>query len=173
MRNRIRDLGNRLHREQMGLSSLEKIGTAAVVISVLSFIPPARGLLGDFYDAIFKQDLDPETKEVSSFSTAARGILVVVVAVVAFLGSGLLLLFTNLGRRLAFLVAGTATFGWLIIGGTLFTIYAPRGLRPRVFEGLNAFQIRVPAIAMTLGSFVLFLMFLVALDKYEKESEEN
>ena len=59
-----------------------------------------------------------------------------------------------------------------MIGGALFTVYAPRGLRPRVFAGLNSFQIRVPAIAMTLGATVLFLMFMVALDKYERESEE-
>jgi len=144
---------------------------AAVVISVLSFIPAARGLLGDFYDSIFKS-VDENTGEISSASIAARGVLIVVVATVSFLGSGFLLLFTNLGRRLAFLVAGTATFGWLVIGGALFTVYAPRGLRPRVFAGLNAFQIRVPAIAMTLGALVLFLMFMVALDKYERESEE-
>lgn len=167
----IQDLWSRIWRDQTGLSSLEKIGLAALAISLVSFIPAARGLLGDLYDTVFK-DIDEDTGEVSSFSTAARGVLIAVVAVVSFLGSGLLLLYTNLGRRLAFLVAGTATFGWLVIGGGLFVIYAPRGLRPRTFEGLNAFQIRVPAIAMTLGSLVLFLMFMVALDKYERESEE-
>jgi hypothetical protein len=160
-----------LRHEQSGLTSLEKLGIAALIVSVLSFIPAARGLLGDFYDDVFKQ-IDEQTGEVSSFSTAARGVLIVIVSSVAFLGSGFLLLYTNLGRRLAFLVAGAATFGWLVIGGALFTIYAPRGLRPRTIEGLNAFQIRVPAIAMTLGSLVLFLMFMVAMDKYEKESED-
>ena len=163
---RIQDALGRLRRDESGLSSLEKIGVAAIIVSVLSFIPAARGLLGDFYDAVFKQ-VDEQTGEVSSFSTAARGVLIIVVAVVSFLGSVLLLLYTNLGRRLAFLVAGTAIFG------SLFTIYAPRGLRPRTFEGLNAFQIRVPAIAMTMGALVLFTMFLVAMDKYEKESEET
>lgn len=171
LRSTIHDLSWRLRREESGLSSLEKLGIAALVISVLSFIPAARGVLGDFYDSIFKS-VDETTGEISSASIAARGVLIVVVSVVSFLGTGVLLLYTNLGRRLAFLVAGTATFGWLVIGGALFTIYAPRGLRPRVFEGLNAFQIRVPAIAMTLGSLVLFLMFMVALDKYERESEE-
>ena len=171
LRSSICDVVRRIRDDESGLSSLEKLGLAALVISVLSFIPAARGLLGDFYDAVFKS-VDEETGEITSASIAARGVLIVVVSVVAFLGSGLLLLYTNLGRRLAFLVAGTATFGWMVIGGALFITYAPRGLRPRVFEGLNAFQIRVPAIAMTLGSLVLFLMFLVALDKYEKESEE-
>ena len=145
-----------------------------LIVSVLAFIPATRGLLGDFYDAVFNAKVegsDPE--EVTSAATAARGVLIVVAAIVAFLGSGLLLLYTNLGRRLAFLVAGAATFGWLVIGGALFIIYAPRGLRPRGIEGLNAFQIRVPALAMTLGALVLFVMFLVALDKYEKESEES
>ncbi len=168
---RVKDIATHLLRDESGLSSLEKLGLAALIVSVLSFIPAARGLLGDFYDAVFKS-VDEETGEIASSSIAARGVLITVVSIVAFLGSGLLLLYTNLGRRLSFLVAGTATFGWMVIGGALFIIYAPRGLRPRVFEGLNAFQIRVPAIAMTLGSLVLFLMFLVALDKYEKESEE-
>ena len=170
-RSKIQDLYSRLRRDQSGLSVLEKLGIVAVGITVLSFIPAARGVLGDFYDAVFA-NVD-EAGEVTSASTSARGVLIVVVAVVAFLGSVLLLLYTNLGRRLAFLIAGAATFGWLVIGGTLFIIYAPRGLRPRNFQGLNAFQFRVPAIAMTLGALVLFLMFLVALDKYEKESEEQ
>ncbi len=170
-RSKIQDLRSRLHGDQSGLSGLEKLGLAAIVISVLAFIPAARGLLGDAYDAVFKQE-DEQTGEVSSFSIAARGVLIVIVAVVAFLGSVLLLLYTNLGRRLAFLVAGAAVFGWLTIGGGLFIMYAPRGLRPRNLEGLNAFQVRVPAIAMTLGALVLFVMFIVALDKYEKESEE-
>ena len=164
-------LSSRVRADESGLGILQKIGIAGVLITVLSFIPAARGVLGDFYDSVFKQ-VD-EAGEITSFSIAARGVLIVVVAVVAFLGSALLLLYTNLGRRLAFLIAGAATFGWLVIGGTLFIIYAPRGLRPRNFEGLNAFQFRVPAIAMTMGALVLFLMFILALDKYERESEEQ
>ena len=35
---------------------------------------------------------------------------------------------------------------------------------------LDAFEIRIPALAMTLGAFVLFVMFLVALDRYEKDT---
>ena len=169
---KLQYLCSRLRREQSGLSTIEKIGMVALVISVLAFIPPVRSLLGDFYDAVFNAKVEGDDDQVTSGARAARGVLIVGVAIVGFLGSGLLLLYTNLGRRLAFLVAGTATFGWLVIGGTLFTVYAPRGLRPRVFAGLNSFQIRVPAIAMTLGATVLFLMFMVALDKYEKESEQ-
>ena len=160
-------LRERLRRDESGLSSLEWLGIAAIIISVLAFIPPVRGALGDLYDAIFKS-VDPETGEVTAFSTAARGILVTVVSVIAFLGTGFLLLYTNLGTKLAFLVTGAATFGWMIIGGALFIVYAPRGLRPRSVEGLNALQIRIPAIAMTLGSLILFVMFVVALDRYER-----
>ena len=158
---------DRLRSDESGLSSLEKLGIAAIIISVLAFVPPIRGALGDLYDAIFKQ-IDPDTGEVTAFSTAARGILVVAVSVIAFIGTGYLLLYTNLGTKLAFLVTGAATFGWLVIGGGLFIVYAPRGLRPRSVEGLNALQIRIPAIAMTLGSLILFLMFVVALDRYER-----
>ena len=163
-------LWSRVHRDESGLSNLEKLGLVALVISVLSFIPAARGVLGDFYDDVFKR-VDPDTGEIASSSIAARGVLIVVVSVVAFLGSGLLLLYTNLGRRLSFLVAGAATFGWLVIGSLLFVVYAPRGIRPASIEGLNAFQVRIPAIALTVGSAILFVMFVLALDRYERETE--
>ena len=165
----ITDRLARLRNDEAGLSSLEKLGIAAIIISILAFITPVRSLMGDTYDAIFKQ-VD-ETGHVTGFSVAARGILVVATSVLAFLGTGYLLLYTNLGKRLAFLVTGAATFGWLVIGGGLFIVYAPRGLRPRSVEGLNAFQIRIPAIAMTLGSLVLFVMFVIALDRYERTQD--
>jgi hypothetical protein len=162
----------RLQSDESGLSTLEKLGIAAIIISALAFIPPVRGALGDLYDAIFKQ-VDADTGEVTAFSVAARGILVTLVSIIAFVGTGYLLLYTNLGAKLAFLVTGAATFGWMVIGGALFVVYAPRGLRPRSVEGLNALQIRIPAIAMTIGSFILFLMFIVALDRYEKVEQET
>jgi hypothetical protein len=168
---RLAGIAARLRADESGLSALEKLGIAAIIISVLAFIPPVRGALGDLYDAIFKQ-IDPDTGEVTAFSIATRGILVTVVSIIAFVGTGYLLLYTNLGAKLAFLVTGAATFGWMVIGGALFIVYAPRGLRPRSVEGLNALQIRIPAIAMTIGSFILFLMFLIALDRYEKLDQE-
>ena len=162
----------RFHNEEAGLTALEWLGVFAIIVAVLSFIPPVRGLFGDIYDAIFKQ-VDPDTGEVTSFSIATRGVLITVASIIAFIGSGYLLLYTNLGARLAFLVTGAATFGWLVIGSALFVVYAPRGLRPSNIEGLNAFQIRVPSIALTLGSLILFLMFVAALDRYENEAEES
>ncbi|MBT8197530.1 MAG: sugar transferase [Acidimicrobiia bacterium] len=119
---------------------------------------------------IFKQT--DESGEVTQFSIAARGILVTIVSIAIFNGLGYVILSTNLGKRLAFLIGGTATFGWMAIGGALFVIYAPRGIRPANLEGLNAFQIRIPAIAVTLGSLILFVMFVVALDRYEREAIE-
>ena len=161
-----------LRNDESGLSPLEKLGVLAIIISALAFIAPVRGALGDLYDAIFKQ-IDADTGEVTAFSVAARGILVTVVSLVAFVGTGYLLLYTNLGAKLAFLVTGAATFGWSVIGGVLFVVYAPRGLRPRSVEGLNALQIRIPALAMTFGALILFLMFVVALDRYEKVDQET
>jgi hypothetical protein len=166
---RIADLSRRVRDDESGLSTLEKIGIAGVIITVISFIPPARGLLGDAYDAVFKQRDD--AGEITAFSVAARGILITITALVAFVGTGFLLLYTNVGRRLAFLITGAATFGWLVIGSLLFVVYAPRGIRPASIEGLNAFQIRVPAIALTVGSAILFVMFVLALDRYERETE--
>ena len=165
----MRDTLTRLRNEEAGLSTLEKIGVAAVIITVISFIPPARGLIGDAYDAIFKQT--DSHGDVTAFSIAARGILITVTALIAFIGTGFLLLYTNVGKRLAFLITGAATFGWMVIGSMLFVVYAPRGIRPTSLEGLNAFQMRIPAIALTVGSAILFVMFVLALDRYESEAE--
>lgn len=164
-----RDILTRLRHDESGLSTLEKIGLVAVVITVISFIPPARGLIGDTYDAIFKQrDADGE---ITAFSIAARGILITITSLIAFVGTGFLLLYTNVGKRLAFLITGAATFGWMVIGSMLFVVYAPRGIRPTSLEGLNAFQMRIPAIALTVGSAILFVMFVLALDRYESETD--
>ncbi len=157
-------------RSEAGLSTLEWIGVISIIISLLAFVPALRGWLADAYDAIFRQ-VDGETGETSAFSIAARGILITIVALLSFVGSGILILYTNLGTRLAFLIGGAATFGWLVIGSMLFVVYAPRGLKPENLEGLNSFQIRIPAIAFTLASLILFLMFVAALDRYEKQTE--
>lgn len=153
-----------------GLNTLEKIGVLSVIVVVLAFIPVVRGLSADMWDAIFKQTDD--AGNLTSFSIAAKGILITVVSVAAFIGTGWLILSTNVGRRLGFLITGAATFGWMVIGSMLFVVYAPRGLRPRDLEGLNAWEMRVPSIAVTLASLILFLMFIVALDNYEKEGAD-
>lgn len=156
-----------LIRDERGMSSLERFGLFAAAVSVLVFIPAVRGLLGDAFDATLGQ-VDDEGN-LTGLAIALRGILITIVSIVAFIGSGYLLLYTNLGARLGFLVTGAATFGWMVIGSLLFVVYAPRGLRPTNLEGLNSFQIRIPAISLTLASLVLFLMFIVALDRYDKE----
>ena len=50
-----------------------------------------------------------------SFDPGIRGILVVLVGVSVLMGSTYLILSTNLGARLGFLVAFTGLFGWLTI----------------------------------------------------------
>lgn len=162
-------LVRRVRDGESGMSTLEKVGLAAVIISILSFIAPVRGLMGDTYDAVFKQR-DAEG-EITAFSIAVRGILITLTALISFVGTGFLLLYTNVGKRLAFLITGAATFGWLVVGSMLFVVYAPRGIRPTSLEGLNAFQMRIPAIALTVGSAILFVMFILALDRYERDTE--
>lgn len=157
-------------RGDAGLSTLEKIGVLSVIVVTLAFIPFIRGLAADAWDAIFKQTDD--SGDLTAFSIAAKGILITVVSIAAFVGTGWLILATNVGRRLGFLITGAATFGWMVIGSMLFVVYAPRGLRPRDLEGLNAWEMRVPAVAVTLASLILFLMFVVALDNYEKEGAD-
>jgi len=159
-----------MRSEETGLSTLEWLGIIAFVASILAMIPYTRELIVDAVGIVFDQR-DPDTGELTDFSVAMRGFGIALGAVVVFIGSGFFLLYTDVGRRLAFLLTGAATFGWLIINGVLFVVYAPRGVRPANLEGLNAFQIRLPAIALTLGSLVLFSMFAVALSRYEADAE--
>jgi hypothetical protein len=100
------------------------------------------------------------------------GILLTLAAIALFYGAIYLFNRTNLGRKLGFLVTGTAIFGWLSITSMLFVVYAPRGPKPDNIEGLNAFQIRIIPITYLLVSLVLFLVFLTALHQYEETREE-
>ena len=159
-----------LIRDERGMSTLERFGLFAAVLSLLIFIPAVRGLFGELFDATLGQVDDDGN--LTGAAIAMRGILITIVSIVAFVGTGYLLLYTNLGARLAFLVTGAAAFGWMVVGSLLFVVYAPRGLRPANLQGLNAFQFRIPAIALTLASLILFLMFVAALDRYDKEQEE-
>ena len=152
------------------MSGLERFGLFSAVFAVLVFIPVFRSLLGDVFDATLGQ-VDDEGN-LTGLAIAFRGVLITIISIVSFIGSGYLLLYTDLGARLGFLVTGAATFGWMVVGSLLFVVYAPRGLRPANLEGLNAFQIRIPSIALTLASLILFLMFVVALDRYDKEQPE-
>ncbi len=166
----LRTLRERLVKDERGLSALEWFGLFAAIVSIIVFIPAVRSVLAAAFDATLGQKDD--NGDLTGTAIALRGILITIVSIVSFIGTGYLLLYTNLGNRLAFLVTGAATFGWLIVGSMLFVVYAPRGLRPANLEGLNAFQIRIPAIALTLASAILFLMFVAALDRYEKEQPE-
>lgn len=101
------------------------------------------------------------------------GIVLTLAALLVFFGSVYLLQYTNLGKRLAVLVLGAGVFGWTTINSILFVLYAPRGPRPVDFEGLNAFEIRIIPGAFTVASAILFIMFLVALHRYESDQERE
>lgn len=58
-----------------------------------------------------------------SWDPAIRGILAVAVGVVVLPGSVYLLLGTNLGARLGFLVAMAGLFGWMAIMGAMWWVY--------------------------------------------------
>lgn len=65
-----------------------------------------------------------------AFDPGIRGVLVVMVGVVVLMGSTYLLLGTNLGARLGFLVALTGLFGWLVILTTIWWL-TPPAIGPR------------------------------------------
>ncbi len=148
-------------KRDAGITKLEVLGYSAAFLSLLMFIPQVRGPIGDVYGKYIWDN------------TVASGILVGIGSFVIFCGAVYLILYTNLGARLGFLVSGAALFGFGAINGLLFVLYAPRGPRPPNVEGLNAFQIRIMPLAMMLGSAVLFAMFLAALSRYEQAALED
>ncbi len=107
-------------------------------------------------------------RELLSANLFVTGIVLTLVSLLVFYGSIFLLNFTNLGKKLAFLVTGAGIFGWATIGSLLFVIYAPRGPRPADIEGLNAFEVRVIPLTFMLVSAILFAMFIAALNQYEE-----
>ncbi len=156
--------------DESGLSKLEALGLFLFIVSMLSLFGPIRECAVNFIGIVFDQR-DADTGELTDFSVAARGFGVVFGAIVVFIGFAWVVLWTDLGKRLSILVAGAGVFGWLVINGFLFVVYAPRGIRPENLEGLNAMEVRIPAIAMTAVAFILFLMFLTALSRYESDTE--
>jgi len=112
-------------------------------------------------------------REILSANLAVTGVLLTLAAIAVFFGTVYLLNWTNLGKKLAFLVVGAATFGWISINSLLFVLYAPRGPRPADFEGLNAFEIRIIPLTFMLAALILFAMFLTALNRFEEEQERE
>ena len=167
--NRATTAIRRVTRSERGLGALEILGLIAMIALLLAMIPFVREAVQDIVGAVFNRR-DDATGEITDFSQMMRGIFLVAGAVFVFVGAGWLILSTNVGKHLAFLITATAVFGWLTLSGILFVVYAPRGIRPSNLEGLDAFQIRVPAIALALGAFILFVMFVMALDRYERDT---
>ncbi len=156
----MRDLSRRVSGDR-GVSRLEVLAAVVTVASLAMFIPAVRGAIGDLYGRHIWD------------STLASGLLVGIGSFVIFGGTVYLILYTNLGARLGFLVSGAALFGFGAVNGLLFVLYSPRGPRPADVEGLNAFQIRIMPLAMMIGSAVIFAMFLAALSRYEAADREE
>lgn len=107
-----------------------------------------------------------------SANLLVTGVLAFITSLFVFLGTTWVFNATNLGKRLGFLVVGTGTFGWGIVNSILFILYAPRGPKPADLDGLNAFELRILPITFLVASTILFLMFILALNRYETEQEE-
>lgn len=156
-------------RSERGLGKLEILGVIGMIALFLAMVPFVREGVQDLVGTVFNRT-EEATGEITSFSQMMRGFFFTIGAIVVFMGAGWLILSTNVGKHLASLIVGAAVFGWLTMSGFLFAVYAPRGIRPANLEGLNALQMRVPAIALALGAFILFVMFVMALDRYERDN---
>ena len=108
-----------------------------------------------------------------SSNLLVTGIIMFIGSLIVFFGSTFLLNATNLGKRLGFLITGAAMFGWGVINSIFFILYAPRGPAPASIDGLNAFEIRILPITFLIGSSILFIMFLLALNRFEQEQLEK
>ena len=160
-----------IHSDERGLTKFEWLGVVTAVLVLAVLIPQVRATIDVLYEALVgKNNVGPDGTPQPG--VLIRGIIVGVTSLAVFAGSILLLTYTNLGRRLAFLVTGAAFFGFLSMVGLLYTIYAPRGLRPTLLEGLNAFQLRILPGSLMLGSLILFVMFVAAMSRYEAEQGE-
>jgi hypothetical protein len=162
----------RLRDDERGLGSLQWLGIVLAVIVLLSLIPQVRSLIDTAYENLVgKNNVGPDGEPAPG--VLVRGIIVAVTSFVVFVGAVFFINFTNLGKRLAFLVTGTAFFGFMSIVGLLYSLFAPRGLRPADVEGLNAFQTRILPGALMLGSLILFAMFVIALSRYDAEHQDG
>lgn len=160
-----------MRRDQRGLSSLEWLGIVTAILTLAVLIPQVRAAIDVMYETLVgKNNVGPNGEPQPG--VLMRGIIVGVGSLAVFAGSIFLITFTNLGRRLAFLVTGASFFGFMAIVGVLYMVYAPRGIRPELLEGLNAFELRILPGAMMLGSFILFVMFVAAMSRYEAELNE-
>lgn len=163
---------NRLRSDERGISTFEWMGIVLAVLVLLSLIPQFRALLDVAYENLVgKNNIGPDGEPAPG--VLIRGIIVGVTSFVVFVGSIYFIIFTNLGKRLAFLITGAAFFGFMAIVGLLYSLYSPRGLRPASIEGLNAFQLRILPGALMLGSLILFAMFVTALSRYDQEQADR
>jgi hypothetical protein len=112
-------------------------------------------------------------RELLSANLFVTGIILFLASVAVFYGSIFLITFTNVGKRLAFLITGAGVSGWLAINSLLFVLYAPRGPRPENIEGLNAFEIRIIPLTYMIVSAIIFVAFLVGLKQYEEIQARN
>ena len=108
-----------------------------------------------------------------SANLTVTGILMFIGSIIVFSGSVYLINSTNVGKSLGFLITGAATFGWGVINSIFFILYAPRGPAPASIDGLNAFEIRIIPITFFIGSSILFIMFLLAMNRFEQEQLEK
>ena len=108
-----------------------------------------------------------------SSNLLVTGILMFIGSIITCAGSTFLLNATNVGKRLGVLITGAAIFGWGVINSIFFILYAPRGPAPANIDGLNAFEIRIIPLTFLVGSGILFVMFLLALNRFEQEQLEK
>ena len=66
-----------------------------------------------------------------NWSPELRGILIVIIAVTVLMGSVYMILGTNLGARLGFIVALTGLAGWMLLMGILWSMYGI-GIEPYI-----------------------------------------
>ena len=115
-----------IHSDERGLTKFEWLGVVTAVLVLAVLIPQVRTAIDVLYETLVgKNNVGPDGTPQPG--VLIRGIIVGVSSLAIFAGSILLLTYTNLGRRLAFLVTGAAFFvGATTLGYVLGGVMAAR-----------------------------------------------
>lgn len=112
-------------------------------------------------------------RELLGANLTITGLLLFGASIVIFVGTVMLLLATNVGRRLGFLITGVGVSGWVSIHSILFILYAPRGPRQADITGMGSVEIRLIPVLWLAISTILFFMFMVSLSRFEAEQNKT
>ncbi|NQV07300.1 hypothetical protein HQ535_12190, partial [bacterium] len=112
---------SRIRDDERCLGMLQWLGIVLTVLVLLSLIPQFRAALDVIYENLVgKNNVGADGEPAPG--VLIRGIIVGVSSFLVFVGSIFVVNYTNLGRKLAFLITGAAFFGFMAIVGLMYSL---------------------------------------------------